>query len=469
VQISPDGLQLLRRGTLTITPRQAIPVVRRAPFAWRGSGRDAHLYPSTSRSPTVLTLGILHFCGYGEAVATTAQLAQIEKRGHIDVGTEIEATMGETLTGMAREQLPFGSQAAKDRLAAALLPAYRSLVARLHNAESGGNWRTPVGNAVALDSWLNLTGYSDETLGFHPPTSSNRAVAQELETLRVAIQASFWRVQENAYDRAKTGCADTGRYEYAAEMARIASWLAQWMRPDHYIPPDQLKQDAQPCTCDPPRQQAWVSPNGIAAPVTANKPTADSKLMCWPVRQYQATLTLDYSTTEVLGQTEDESFHATITAVWRMTEARLITKLVRATYTLVSISGSYTDTARSSPSSPDDAIQGCRYSGGGPLTFPRPASESEMFLQAGPPRPYLSANVQWGALAVPGTCDTASGGSFQIDHLPWPGSITLSEVPATAGTFGELIAGAQTNNPDDLPSNKPTAHITKSWRLVAQR
>jgi hypothetical protein len=63
VQLSPDGLVLLRPATLTIAPARGVPVARQIGYSWHGSGRESGLYPPTLDANS-FTMRLVHFSGY---------------------------------------------------------------------------------------------------------------------------------------------------------------------------------------------------------------------------------------------------------------------------------------------------------------------------------------------------------------------------------------------------------------------
>lgn len=242
VQLTPDGLQLFRPAKLTLVPRQPMPVARRAPLAWRGTGRDVHVYPPIL-GVKGMALSLSHFSGYSWVQASDGQLLRVYHRDPIQLPPELESQVSEVIVDSARHNVNPDSQEFKDRFAAQLVGAFELLAGRLAAAEAGKGWREAIRAAIAFDSLLTL--YSEGgMLQFRPPNSSDPQVRARLEALRVAVQASFWRVYEKAYARAERTCIETGKEVYAREMLGIAKEMALLGRE---IPLDQVIADAMPC------------------------------------------------------------------------------------------------------------------------------------------------------------------------------------------------------------------------------
>ena len=79
VQLEPDGLTLTGPATLDIVPPAPVPLAEQAAFAYLGSGKDLHLYP-TSNQEAVLEFELLHFSAYGYGKATGADRAAQAER-----------------------------------------------------------------------------------------------------------------------------------------------------------------------------------------------------------------------------------------------------------------------------------------------------------------------------------------------------------------------------------------------------
>ncbi len=104
VELSPDGLQLSRPATLTITPASPT-VLTPAPgyaidgFSYEGEGRDFHLFPTAESFPgaapnaTSLHYSVMHFTGFTGQEATPAEEVSVE--GHLSVAPapSFEATV----------------------------------------------------------------------------------------------------------------------------------------------------------------------------------------------------------------------------------------------------------------------------------------------------------------------------------------------------------------------------------------
>jgi len=78
VQMSPDGLLLLRPATLTIEPKQPVPPDREIAVAWSRQGEGMHA-PLVAPTPGVATLHITHFSGAAIASATASAVDAILK------------------------------------------------------------------------------------------------------------------------------------------------------------------------------------------------------------------------------------------------------------------------------------------------------------------------------------------------------------------------------------------------------
>lgn len=74
VQLEPDGLGLLKPAMLRIEPATPVGEAERTGFAYRGSGQEFHLYP-TSGDGGAITLELLRFSGYGAGSASPGERA----------------------------------------------------------------------------------------------------------------------------------------------------------------------------------------------------------------------------------------------------------------------------------------------------------------------------------------------------------------------------------------------------------
>jgi hypothetical protein len=244
-QLGPEGLQLNKPATLTITTKRSIPLAHQAPYAYRLKGKDFHLYPP-ARDRKHLTLKIVHFSGYGEGDASAAQMNSVSAHAPADATARSEASAADVLIDARDHNKSFDDAGVQDALAHALLPTYRSVAGGLTATLGGGDWRGAMNAALQLDRQLNLLGYSSDFLGFTPPKAKDAATRAALATLRTSIQSNFWRVMENAYARAKASCARTKDRAYAKEMLTIGKETA-YLDHGHEISFDKVMQDAKPC------------------------------------------------------------------------------------------------------------------------------------------------------------------------------------------------------------------------------
>lgn len=102
VDITPNGLQLARVATLTITPPTSIPLDRQFVFSTRGSGKDFHSYPPTLDA-SAIRLPLLHFSIPGVGSATTAERAAAALKVPADAQAQLEKIIGEQTAQMKRD------------------------------------------------------------------------------------------------------------------------------------------------------------------------------------------------------------------------------------------------------------------------------------------------------------------------------------------------------------------------------
>ena len=75
VHLEPEGLRLLQRATLVITPSRSVPDNTRTGFAYYDLGREFHLYPIRG-SASAVTFSVTHFSGYGVGEGTQSDRSQ---------------------------------------------------------------------------------------------------------------------------------------------------------------------------------------------------------------------------------------------------------------------------------------------------------------------------------------------------------------------------------------------------------
>jgi hypothetical protein len=87
VEISPHGTLLYSLGTLEIAPATAVTADRQVGFTYRGDGSELHLVPLTT---TGLLFGVDAFAGYGDAIATAADVSAQELHPPTDPLAQLE-------------------------------------------------------------------------------------------------------------------------------------------------------------------------------------------------------------------------------------------------------------------------------------------------------------------------------------------------------------------------------------------
>lgn len=102
VDIAPNGLQLARLATLTITPPTPIPLDRQFVFTTRGNGKDFHAYPPT-QDTSAIQLQLLHFSAPGVASATAAERTAAALKIPADAQAQLEKAIGEQAAQMKRD------------------------------------------------------------------------------------------------------------------------------------------------------------------------------------------------------------------------------------------------------------------------------------------------------------------------------------------------------------------------------
>jgi hypothetical protein len=104
VQLEPEGLQLYRVITLTITPAQELPIDQQIFFGYRGEGENLILANPVVDSPEI-KMQLLHFSGYGVTKGFLADTASVRARIGGDAESRLQSALAEQLTRTRQEQL----------------------------------------------------------------------------------------------------------------------------------------------------------------------------------------------------------------------------------------------------------------------------------------------------------------------------------------------------------------------------
>lgn len=221
VHLKPDGLRLMKPATLSIRPREKVPVAEQVAFAYTGNGSDAYLYP-LSPDPRRIEMPIFHFSGYGLGQAPPNDPGRRALQVAADKLARLQSQAAEIIAAERARELAGdgGTSEWVDRLAPLFLEYYDKVLRQLMiTAES--DERMAECALSAFFSWmrqiqlLGMVSDGDEKGGeAQPERGAGDDVYSQLERRAEQGLASAWSIVESAAKKRTAAAVKRCREEH---------------------------------------------------------------------------------------------------------------------------------------------------------------------------------------------------------------------------------------------------------------
>jgi hypothetical protein len=196
VEITPHGLLLLKRATLTIVPHSPVALRRQAGFGAAGGGGDFGLYPLDRGVGIVMSLN--HFSTYGVANATDAQAQTAVSHMPVRTEAQLQQLAGEILRQARESGKPIDLKA----LAGLYVAYYRDIVKPLTD-------KALTDDTYAVSASTSLLAWARQIENLSPAEGGGLKDDPGISPLFDGYRALLAKIDENAIRQRYERCVQS--------------------------------------------------------------------------------------------------------------------------------------------------------------------------------------------------------------------------------------------------------------------